>query len=176
MIVAAIARPIGDGGVSTISSAAGRKASSSPRLSACAGTERRFRVRLTGMAPLADFIDSSLQPMQRRVAAAGLDQRVVGAVLDQAAVLERDDAIRGPHGREPVRDDQNRASPGDLLHVLLDDALALIVERARRLVEDQDARIRDQRAGNGDALALAARQGRAALADDRVVAFVAVRG
>ena len=31
MMVAPIARPIGDGGVSTISSAAGRKASSSPR-------------------------------------------------------------------------------------------------------------------------------------------------
>ena len=68
-------------------------------------------------------------------------------------------------------DDQDRAALGDLFHVLLDDALALVVERARRLVEDQDARIGDERAGNGDALALAARQGRAALADDRVVAF-----
>ena len=57
------------------------------------------------------------------------------------------------------------------LHVLLDDALALVVERAGRLVEDQDARIGDQRAGNGDALALAARKRRAALADDGVVAF-----
>ncbi len=44
-------------------------------------------------------------------------------------------------------------------HVLLDDALALVVERAGRLVEDQDARIGDQGAGDGDALALAARQG-----------------
>ena len=57
------------------------------------------------------------------------------------------------------------------LHVLLDDALALVVERARRLVEDQDARIGDQRAGDRDALALAAREAAAALADDRVVAF-----
>ena len=94
--------------------------------------------------------------MQRRVATAGLDQRVVGAVLDQAAVIERDDAIRGPHGREPVCDDENRSPPGDFLHVLLDNALALIVERARRLVEDEDARVRDQRAGNGHTLALAA--------------------
>ena len=51
------------------------------------------------------------------------------------------------------------------------DALALVVERAGRLVEDQDARIGDQRAGDGDALALAARQAAAALADDGVVAF-----
>ena len=42
------------------------------------------------------------------------------------------------------------------LHVLLDDALALIIERAGRLVEDQDARIDDQRAGDRDALALPA--------------------
>ena len=57
------------------------------------------------------------------------------------------------------------------LHVLLDDPLALVVERARRLVEDQDARIGDQRARDGDALALAAGQRRAALAHDGVVAF-----
>src|SRR4051794_5392280 len=155
-IVAAIARPIGDGGVSTISSAAGRKASSSPCLSRLRRNGMTVSVRLTGRAPLADFIDASLQPVQRRIAATGLDQRVMGAVLDQAAVLERDDAIRGPHGREPVRDDENGSSLGDLLHVVLDDTLALIIERTRRLIEDQDARIRDQCAGDGDALALAA--------------------
>jgi hypothetical protein len=97
--------------------------------------------------------------MQRCIAAARLDQRVMGAVLDQAAALERDDAIRRPHGREPVRDDQNRPPLGDLLHVLLNDALALIVEGARRLIEDQNARVGDERAGNGDALALATREG-----------------
>ena len=53
----------------------------------------------------------------------------------------------------------------------LDDALALVVERAGRLVEDQDARIGDQRAGDGDALALAARKAAAALADHGVVAL-----
>jgi hypothetical protein len=95
----------------------------------------------------------------------------MGAVLDQAAALERDDAIRRPHGREPVRDDEDGARLGDLHHVLLNDALALVVEGAGRLVEDQDARIGDERAGNGDALALAARERRAALADDGVVAL-----
>ena len=60
---------------------------------------------------------------------------------------------------------------GDPLHVLLDDPLALVVERARRLVEDQDARIGNERAGNGDALALTARERAAALADDGVIAF-----
>src|SRR3979490_463971 len=95
----------------------------------------------------------------------------MGAVLDQAAALERDDAIRRPYGRKPVRDDQHRPSLGDLLHVALNDTLALIIEGARRLVEDQDGRVADQCAGNGDALALAARKGRAALADDRAIAL-----
>ena len=49
--------------------------------------------------------------------------------------------------------------------------LALVVERARRLVEDQDARLSRQRAGDGDPLALPAREAAAALSDDRVVAL-----
>src|SRR5499426_4311113 len=171
MMVTPIVRPIGDGGVSMISSAAGRNASSSPRLSCERRNGITRRIGLTGVAGSGDFMDSCLQPMQRCIAAAGLDQRVMGAVLDQAAALERDDAVRRPHGRKPVRDDQNRPPLGDLLHVLLNDALALVVEGTRRLIEDQNARVGDERAGNGDALALAAREGRAALADDRVVAF-----
>src|SRR5882757_9952124 len=171
MMVAPTTRPIGEGGASTISSAAGRNASSSLRLSCARRNGMTRRMGSAGMAGLADFMDACLQPMQRCIAAGGLDQRVVGPVLDQAAALERDDAIRRPHGREPVRNDQNRPPPGDLFHVLLDDALALIVEGARRLVEDQDARVGDERAGNRDALALAAGQGGAALADDGVVAL-----
>src|SRR5215831_21391455 len=171
MMVAPIVRPIGDGGVSTISSAAGRNASSSPRRSCARRNGMTRRIGLTGVASSADFMNSCLQPMQRCIAAASLDQRVMGAVFDQAATLERDDAIRRPHGRKSVRDDENRPPLGDLLHVLLNDALALIVKGARRLIEDENARIGDERAGNRDALALPAREGRAALADDRVVAF-----
>ena len=56
-------------------------------------------------------------------------------------------------------------------HVALQDRFALVVERTRRLVEDQDARVREQRAGDRHALALPARKARALLADDGVVAF-----
>ena len=79
-------------------------------------------------------------------------------------------------GREAVGDDHDGPAVRDLAHVLLDDALALVVERAGRLVEDQDARIADQGAGDGDALALPARQAAAALADHGVVAFRQVAG
>src|SRR5215813_13748303 len=171
MRVAPMARPIGEGGVSTISSAAGRNASSALRRSRACRSGTALRTGCAGAAALADFMDSCLQPMQRGVTAAGLDQRVMAAVLGHAAAFERDDAVGRPHRRQPVRDDQHRASLGDRLHVALDDPLALVVEGARRLVEDQDARIADEGAGDGDALALATREGRAALADDRVVAF-----
>jgi hypothetical protein len=63
----------------------------------------------------------------------------------------------------------NRPAFGDVLHVVLDDAFALVVECTRRLVEDHNARIGDQRAGNGDALALAARKARSAFAHQRVI-------
>ncbi len=53
---------------------------------------------------------------------------------------------------------------------LLDARLRLDVERAGRLVEHQDRRILEDRAGDRDALALAARKLAAALADRRVVA------
>ena len=55
-----------------------------------------------------------------------------------------------------MRDDEHGSLLGDLRHVLLNDAFALIIEGARRLVEDQNARIGDEGAGNGDALTLAA--------------------
>src|SRR5262249_6349833 len=130
-------------------------ATSSLRRARAGRNEMTSRVA-RGSAELADFIESSLHPMQHCVAAAGLDQRVMGAVLDQPPVIERDDAIRRAYGREPVRDDQYGASLRDLFHVVLDDALALVVERAGRFVEDQNARIGREGASDGDALALAA--------------------
>ncbi len=65
----------------------------------------------------------------------------------------------------------DRTTTGDLRHVLLDDALRLVVERAGRLVEDQDARVVHQGAGNGDALALTAGKRATVLANDGVVAL-----
>ena len=91
------------------------------------------------------------------------------AVFYDPAAVDRNDAIGLPHGGEPVSDDEHRAPLGDLLHVGLNDPLADVIERARRLIEDQDARVGDQGAGDRDALPLPARQARAALADDRVV-------
>src|SRR5215468_7067873 len=140
-----IARPIGDGGVSTISRAAGRNARSSRCRAGGCRNGMTWRPVCAGTMALADFMDPCLQPMQRRIAAACLDECLVIAVLDQTAALERDDAVHGPHRREPVGDDEDRAPFDDFLHVFLDDALAFVVEGAGRLVENQNARIGDER-------------------------------
>src|SRR6266849_1354052 len=161
MMVPPMAPVIGGGGVSTISSAAGRKASSSsPRIAGLYRRETR---------DLADFMHACLQTVQRRIAAACLEQVIVGAVLNETAAVDGDEAVAAPHGREPMGDDEHGAAVGKPRHVLLDDPLALIVERARRLVEDQDARIGNERACDGQTLALAAGQAGAPLAHNCVV-------
>src|SRR5262249_39928703 len=121
MMTAAMARPSGDGGVSTISSAAGRKARSLRRLSRACRKGIPPGIGLPGMVGSVDFMNSCLQPMQRCIAAACLDQRVVSPVFHQPAALERDDAIHRPHGRQSVRNDQYRPSLGNFLHIVLDD-------------------------------------------------------
>ena len=68
-------------------------------------------------------------------------------------------------------DDDDRAVLDDAAHVALDDPLALVVERRGRLVENENARIGRERAGDGDALSLPAGEVRAALLDQCVVAF-----
>jgi hypothetical protein len=56
----------------------------------------------------------------------------------------------------PSTGDEDRPTLGDLPHVVLDDALALVIERTGCLVEDQDAWIGDESPGDGNALALTA--------------------
>src|SRR5262249_7871446 len=93
-MVKPIARPSGDGGVSTISSAAGKNASwSLSRRVAPAGSAITFLAEL-----LADLMVSGLQAVERGIAAAGVDQNVMGAILHDAARIDGDDPVGAPHG------------------------------------------------------------------------------
>ena len=95
--------------------------------------------------------------------------------LDDAALVHHQDAVAGEHGREPVRDHDG----GALLHQprerVLHQRLAFGIERGGRLVEQQERRVAQDRARNGDALALAAGQRDAAFAD-RGVELLAATG
>src|SRR6185369_5602094 len=84
-------------------------------------------------------------------------------------------AIRAPHGAQAMRDDEARSRVHRGFERLLDDGLALRVERARGFVEDEDLRIFQERACDRDALPLASREVHAALAEARVVAAFELR-
>ena len=94
----------------------------------------------------------------------------VGAVGHDVPVLEQDDAVGQADRREPVRHDQRGATLHEHAQRVVDLLLDLDVDGAGGVVEHQDGRVDEQGAGDGDALALTARQGVAAFAHHRVVA------
>ena len=57
-----------------------------------------------------------------------------------------------------MRNDERRAPLAERLEAVLNQRFAFAVEARGRFVEDQDARVRENGAGNRDALTLAARQ------------------
>ena len=89
--------------------------------------------------------------------------------FDDLALVHHNDAVRMPHRAQTVGDDEDGSPLTDLRHVALHDGLALVVQRAGGLVEDQDARLGDERPGDCDSLALAAREAAALFTDDGVV-------
>jgi len=92
------------------------------------------------------------------------DQLVWPTFLDNAAFAEHDRAVGEEHGRETLPGEQNGATCHRGAQVRYEEALGLGVDRGGGLVEDQDARIVQEGAGDGDALPLAAGDGLAALA------------
>ena len=118
--------------------------------------------------PQAD--DLRVARRQLGVAPAEREQLVVRAALDDAAAVEHHDLVGVADGRQPVGDRDRRPALGELVQRLLHRALGLGVQRARRLVEHQHRRVAQHRAGDRDALLLAAGEAVAALADDGVVA------
>ena len=94
----------------------------------------------------------------------------MGALLDDPPVVHHHQPVEDGDGRQPVGDGDDRPPFHQAVELLLDRRLDLRVERAGRLVEDEDRRILEEEAGDGDALALAAGELHPALADMGVVA------
>ena len=125
----------------------------------------RRRGRVVGVVDAAQ-----LRLVQPPVGALARHQFVVRADLDDPAALQDDQAVGLAQGAQAVGDGDRRAALDQVVERLLDLPLGLGVDRRGRLVEDQDARVDQQRAGDRDPLPLAARERLAALADQRVVA------
>ena len=84
-------------------------------------------------------------------------KRLVRAALGDAAPVEDHDLVRAHDGREPVGDHDNRAPLGQACESTLDERLVLGVGEGRRLVEHDDGRVLENRAGKRHALNLPAR-------------------
>src|SRR5258708_7178221 len=98
-------------------------------------------------------------------------ERGMAALLDDFATVEHQDAVEAAHRRQSVRDHDRGAALHQPFHRLLDQRFGFGIEARRRLVEDQDRRVGQERARQRDALTLAARQLDAAFADQRAVAL-----
>src|SRR5690606_15196818 len=107
---------------------------------------------------------------QAGIQAAARHQGVVGSFLDDAAAVDDIDAVGVLHRRQAVGDHQGGAAVHQPLQRRLHDGFALGVQRAGRLVQQQDRRVLQEGAGDGDALALAAGQAGARLAHSGGVA------
>ncbi len=105
-----------------------------------------------------------------RIKSTGGDQARVGALLDDAAVLQDKNAVGAKHGREPVRDDERGAVLHGALEGLLHQRFALGVERRRRLVEQQHLGVAQDCPRDGDPLALPAGKRDPPFTDQGVVA------
>ena len=88
----------------------------------------------------------------------------MGAGFLDALGTEDEDAVVILDGGQAVGDGQGGAAVGQLLKAAAHQDLALVVEGAGGLVKDEDGRVLEEDAGNGDALLLAAGELAAALA------------
>src|SRR5690349_13311177 len=93
----------------------------------------------------------------------------MASAIDDTAMLEYENEVSRHDARQAMRDHERAAVARKPVELLLDCPLGVRVQRGRRLVEDQDRRVFENRACDGDALSLAAGQHDAALADDRLV-------
>ena len=96
-----------------------------------------------------------LQRCEARVQGVRGDEIGVGAACDDTALIHDDDTVGFEHGGEPMRDDDRGAGAHQLFERFLHHALALGIECRGGLIEQQQRRVAQDRAGDGDALSLA---------------------
>ncbi len=108
---------------------------------------------------------------QQLVERARFHEFLVAACRDEPPLVQHRDPVRQPQGRAPVRDQQRGPALHDPAQGLVDLGLHPRVHRRGRVVQHQDARVGQQRAGECHPLPLAAGQGESPLTYHRVVAL-----
>src|SRR5262245_36756070 len=117
----------------------------------------------------AQFLHSQLQAVERRVAPTLAQQLVVTTRFHDRSVLDDEDAVSIYDGVQAMCDHDRRSPLAEVLDRALNLPLGLRIERSRRLVEQDDRRVLEQCACDGNALALAAGDLQAVLTDLRVI-------
>ena len=134
------------------------------------GRHGRPLARITPSEQRASTPPRRTARVEPRVEAAAREQLVVGAALDDPAVLDGEDHVGAEDRGEPVRDRDRRAPLHQRLERLLHEPLAVGVERGGGLVEDRGSAGLRGSPARWPAAALPAGEAVAALADHGVVA------
>ena len=116
-----------------------------------------------------------LQPREPGVEAVRGEERGVRSLLDHASGLDDQNAIGVDDRRQPVGDHKRGPALHEPFERALDQCFAFRVEGRGRLVQKQRRRVLEDCARDREALALAARQRDAALAELSIVALAAGR-
>src|SRR5579883_1462371 len=118
------------------------------------------------------FLFRSMMREDAAVEVATGEQLFVGATVDEFALAQDKDSVGPANLREAMGDEQRGAALQEAANGSLYLILCRAVDGAGGVVENQDARVGEQGASDGDALALAAGERDAALADHRLIAFL----
>src|SRR6516164_6173321 len=94
------------------------------------------------------LLNHELGPGEFRETAAFGHEFIESSAFDHPSVVEHQDSRRVSNGRKPVGDDKGGASLHHFIERRVDLGFGDRVERAGGLIEDQDGRILEQRAGD----------------------------
>ena len=123
----------------------------------------RWRVEVraaTGLRPRlsvgeVEFLLFVLELVEAVVDAALGEEFLMGALFAEAAFVEDEDAVGVLNGAEAMRDDERGAAAEKAVERLADQEFGFGVHAGRGFVEDEEARIVGEGAGEIDELALA---------------------
>src|ERR1700724_1203642 len=111
------------------------------------------------------FYVDELKIIQPAVSAELLHQLFVAAYIRDRSVFENYDAVRATHRRKPMSDDNDCTAGHQVVQRRLDQRLGFAIKRGGGFVEDENGRILQKSAGNGDALTFASGETYALFAD-----------
>ena len=100
--------------------------------------------------------EAVLARVEVEVTAPGGVELLVCAALEDPALFDDQYLIGAADCGEAMRDDEGRSTLHEVAEAVLNHCLALRVERACRLVEDENAGVGEDGAGDGEALPLTA--------------------